>query len=100
MHKESQVGPYIMNGVDLVMFNYHFHAHLAPGRYTYNVTDIPVWRIFNDLVQLFVPVFDPCNTSAGFIKSLEPEWPVLGKDATKVARIPAGLAFLKIRGAS
>src|SRR5689334_9891527 len=96
MNKESQIRPDIMNRFHLVMFNDHFHTHLAPGRYTNYITDIPFRSFFNDLIQFFIPVLDPCDSSSGFVKSLEPEWAVFGQDPTQISGKPSRLSLLQI----
>src|SRR6478609_8655911 len=96
MNKESEVGPYLVNVFHFVMLDHHFHTHLAPCGHTNNVTDIPLTGMFNYFIQLFFPIFHCCNSSARFIKSLEPEWSLFSKDATKIACIPTRFSFLKI----
>src|SRR6478735_1928047 len=96
VYKEAKVWPYFVNVLHLMVLNHHLHTHLAPGRYTYNVADVPFFCMLYNLVQLLVPVFYFGNASAGFVKGLKPEWTVLCKNATKVTGIPTRFSFLQI----
>src|SRR5688572_11529107 len=96
MYKKAEVGPYLVNIPELVMLNHHFHTHLAPCRYTNNVTDIPLTRMLYNLIELLVPIAERCDPSTGLIKSLEPERTFFCQDTTQVASIPSGLSFFKI----
>src|SRR5262245_35929579 len=96
MYKKAEVGPYLMNIPGLVMLYHHFHAHLAPGRHTNDVTDIPFSCMLNDLIEFLVPIGQCSDTTAGFIKCLEPERSFFSQYTTQVARIPTGFSFFKI----
>src|SRR6187401_2583047 len=100
MNEESEIGPYLMNVFHFVMFDHHFHTHLAPGRHANNVTDIPFTGMFNYLIQLFFPIFHCSNPSSRFIKSLKPEWPLFSKNAAEITSIPTCFSFLQIRCAA
>src|SRR6187401_3279729 len=100
MNKKSEVGPNLMNVFHFVMFDHHFHAHLAPCGYTNYITDIPFPGMFNYLIQFFFPIFHCCDSSPGFIKSLKPEWSFFSKYSTKVASIPTCFSLLQVRCAA
>src|SRR6187397_3227354 len=97
MNKKTKIGPYLMNVFHFVMFDHHFHTHLAPCGNANNVTDIPFTGMFNYLIQLFFPIFHCCDSSSRFIKSLKPEWSFFSKYATKITSIPTSFSLLQIR---
>src|SRR6187399_2340907 len=96
MNKESEVRPYLVNVFHFVMLDHHFHTHLAPCRYANNVTNVPFSGMFNYLIQFFFPIFHCRNSSAWFIKSLEPERSLFSKYTAKIAGIPTRFSFLKV----
>src|SRR6266498_2221140 len=100
MNKKSKVGPYVVYRIQLVMFNNHFHTHLAPCRHANKVSNIPVGCFLNNLMELLIPVFDFCNAATGFIKCLKPERAVLRQYSAKVSCKPTRLSFLKISGSA
>src|SRR5687767_15044736 len=97
MNEEAEVGPYLVNVLYFIMFDHHFHTHLAPCRYANNIADIPLSRMLNDLVQFLIPVGQCRNPATGFIKTLEPERSFFGKYTAKIACIPARISFFKVR---
>src|SRR5690606_29920519 len=100
VYKYAEIGPDLVYILHFVMLNDHFHTHLAPGRHTYYIADVPFFGMLYNFIQLLVPVAYGSNSSAGFVKGLKPERSFLGQDATEVACIPAGAAFLQIGCAS
>src|SRR5262245_31076754 len=100
MNKESKIGPYLMNVFHFVLFDHHSHTHLSPCRHTNNITDILFTTMFYYLILLFFPILQGSNSSSRFIKCLEPEWPLLSENATKITGIPTGFSFLQIRSAA
>src|SRR3954468_22924356 len=63
MHKESKVWPDLVNIIQFVMINNHFHTHLAPRGNTYYKSNIPIGSLLYNLNQLFIPVLHPGNFS-------------------------------------
>src|SRR5687768_11860463 len=96
MHEDAEVWLVLMNILRSIMFNHHFDTHLAPGRNSNNVPDIPTLCMFNDLMQFLIPVLDSCYPSAGLVKCLEPKRSVLRKNPAKVTGKPASFSFLQI----
>src|SRR5690606_29191260 len=100
MNKKSEVWPYLMNVLDLVVIDHHFHAHLAPCRHTNDVADVPFLCVFYNLIQLLVPIAERSDTSPGLIESLKPKRSLPCENAAKVSSVPASLSFLEIGGAA
>src|ERR1051326_8276412 len=86
-----------MDIIHTMVLDHHFHTHLTPGGHSYYVPNIPFLRMLHDLIEFLIPVFDRCNMTTRFIKTLEPEWALFCQDTTEVAGIPTGFPFLKIR---
>ena len=100
MNKEAEVGPDFVDVFHFIMIDHHFHTHLAPGGHPDNITDIPFFGMFHNLIQFLIPVTECGNPSAGFIKSLEPEGPLTGENSTQVTCIPARFSFFQVGGTS
>src|SRR5215211_8321891 len=96
MNKKPEVGPDLMNVINLIMFNDHLHTHLAPGRNSKYITYIPFFCMLHYLCQFLIPIFNGRDTPTRFVKTLKPERPFLLQDATKVSGIPSGFSFLQI----
>ena len=96
MNKKAEIGPYLMNIFYFIMFDDHFHTHLAPGRYSNDISNIPFLSVFNNLVQFLIPVLDSSDATARFIKCLEPERTLLCQYSTKITSVPASLSLCQI----
>ena len=82
MNKKGEVGPYIMDGIQVIAFNHHLHTHLNPSRNAHHKTNIPMRGFFNNLFQFLLPVLFFGNLLSRLIKGLKPERCFLSSNAT------------------
>jgi len=99
VHIDRQVGPDIVNRVEVVLFDDHLKQHLDPGRNAGDHHDIPFGRFVNDERQLLMPVALFFDFVAGFGKALEPDRDMGGCDATEIAR-PNGAIEVEVGAAA
>src|SRR6188768_2996012 len=96
MDKKAKVGPDLMDIIYAIILDHHFHTHLTPCRYSYYIPNVPFFCVLYNFIEFLVPVFDSCNVTARFIKTLKPERTLFCQDTTEVAGVPSGFAFLEI----
>ena len=99
MHKEGKVGPHIVDIIEFVALDHHFHTHLDPSGHTYQKTDIPFRSFVNDLFEFLIPVFYFGDFFPWFIEGLKPEGRFFLGDPAQISRIISWSLF-KIRAST
>ena len=100
MYIHHQVGPDVVNGLQVVFLDDTLQQDLHPRRHTHDNANIPLGGFFYHKVHLLGPIFLLRNLLTGFVELLKPRWNLARRDARKVARIVAKLLVVLQVGAA
>jgi len=76
--KYRQIGPNVMYGIQSIMIDDLFQDDLNPCRNSHDNSNIPVFRLFNNLIELGRPVAFARNPLSRLVEMLEPKGQITG----------------------
>ena len=86
---DAQVGPEVMDGVELIVLDDSAEHHDHPGGNAGQGSDVPLRGLLGDALYALVPVGDLGDLEAGFVHALHEFGHVTDVDAADLALLPA-----------
>ena len=93
MYENPQVGPDVVDGLEVVAFYDFLEQDLEPGGHAHDGGDVPFGGFLDDFLYLGLPVAFFGNFLAGAVETVEPEGQVPSGDAGKVAGVVSAVVL-------